>query len=220
MKNSQHIYGYDEDALIKAASQDSLEDFNQLVLKYQGMAYHHARALLGDPDLAEDVTQESFIKAFRNLRSFRGGSLRSWLLRIVTNSAYDLLRTSRKHPSQPLFPEDEHGEEIDVAPWLEDPVASVQDTVEQSELSQALYRMLDELPDAFRDVLTLIDVHEFDYAEAAQSLNIPIGTVKSRLARARLYMQKKIRNYMGPGYPPACVAPDLSASFQGDINPQ
>ena len=188
---------YNEETLVRMASSGDLDAFNQLVLHYQNLAYNHAYALLGDSDSAEDATQEGFIKAFQALHSFRGGSFRGWLLKIVTNSAYDLLRRSQRHPSQPLFPEDENGEEIESASWLADPAASVQDSVENNELSRDIYKMLDQLPEVYRSVITLIDINEFDYAEAAEALRVPMGTVKSRLARARLQMQEKLKNGLG-----------------------
>jgi RNA polymerase sigma-70 factor (ECF subfamily) len=166
-------------------------------LVYQDLAYHHAYALLGDPDLAEDAAQESFIKAFQNISGFRGGSFRSWLLKIVTNSAYDVLRRAGRHPLQPLFPVDENGEEVESAPWLADPAPGVQATVEQHELSKEIYRVLDGLPDAYRSVITLVDLYELDYTEAAQALKVPLGTVKSRLARARMEMQKRLKDSVG-----------------------
>ena len=176
------------------ASRGDLEAFNQLVLMYQNMAYNHAYSLLGDAVLSEDATQDSFIKAFENMPNFRGGSFRAWLLKIVTNSAYDLLRRSLRHPTQALFPEDEEGEEIESPAWLADPNPSVERTVEQHEDTKRLYQLLDELPDVYRSVLTLIDIEELDYTEAAQILNIPLGTVKSRLARARLQIVKRLKN--------------------------
>ena len=186
----------DEEALITAASNSDLDAFNQLVLSHQDLAYQHAYSLVGDTALAEDVTQESFIKAFQGLKTFRGGSFRGWLLRIVTNSAYDILRRSQRHPTQPLFPEDDNGEELESAPWLADPDDSVQNTVEQKELSEELRILLEQLPDTYRSVLTLVDIYQFDYVEAAETLRIPIGTVKSRLARARLRMKEKLVHTM------------------------
>lgn len=183
----------DEAMLTRSASNGDLEAFNQLILRYQDMAYNHAYALLGNVSLAEDITQESFIKAFQAINTFRGGSFRNWLLKIVTNSAYDTLRRSRRHPTQPLFPQDEYGEEIESPVWLVDPASLVQDRVEENELSKDIYRILDELPNAYRTVLTLIDINELDYTEAAQALQVPVGTVKSRLARARLQMRRKLR---------------------------
>lgn len=186
-----------DEALILAASKGNLDAFNQLVLSYQNLAYNHAYSLMGDPASAEDVTQESFVKAFQGLNSFRGGSFRSWLLRIVTNCAYDILRRSQRHPSQPLFPEDDNGEELDSAPWLADPSASVQDAVEQAELSEEIRGLMEQLPEAYRNVLTLVDVYQFDYLEAAETLRVPIGTVKSRLARARMQMKEMLKDVLG-----------------------
>lgn len=103
-----------------------------------------------------------------------------------------MLRKSQRHPCQPLFPESDDGEEIESVPWVADINGSVQHAVEQTKFSEYLYKMLDELPEVYRSVLTLIDIFELDYTEAAQSLNIPIGTVKSRIARARLQMKEKI----------------------------
>ena len=194
--NSTKQSTYDEGLLVKEAVNGDLDAFNQLVLHYQNLAYSHAYGLLGDRDSAEDAVQESFINAFQAMKGYRGGSLRSWLLKIVTNCAYDLLRRSYRHPTQRLYPEDENGEEAESPRWLVDPASSVQETVEQHELSRNLYKTLDELPEVFRSVLTLIDVNELDYVEAAEVLGVPIGTVKSRLARARMQMKKKLRGTM------------------------
>jgi len=184
----------DDEALIQAASKGDLDAFNQLVLNYQDLAYRHAYSLLREPDAAEDVVQESFLKAFQALNAFRGGSFRSWLLRIVTNCAYDGLRRSQRRPTQPLFPEDENGEEMESAHWLADPTISVQERVEQNELSDEISILLDELPETFRNVIILVDLYQFDYQEAADTLRVPIGTVKSRLARARFQMKKLLEN--------------------------
>lgn len=194
---SNNQFTVTEKIWIERASNDDLNAFNQLVLTHQNMAYNHAYAILGDPALAEDAAQDSFIKAFQGTRSFRGGSFRGWLLKIVTNSAYDILRRAQRHPTQALFPENEDGEEIESAQWLADPNTSVQSTVEQNELSKDIYKAIDDLPDVYRSVVTLIDLHELDYVEAAQALKIPVGTVKSRLARARLKLKEKLKSRVG-----------------------
>ena len=182
-----------EGLLVKAASKGDLDAFNQLVLIYQNKVYNHAYALLGDRVSAEDATQECFIKAFQNISNFRGGSFQSWLLKIVTNAAYDILRRTRRHPMEPLFPVGEDGEEIESPIWVTDPAASVQEIVEQHEQAEHFYQMLNELSAIYRSVITLIDIDELDYVEAARILNVPLGTVKSRLARARLQMAEKIK---------------------------
>jgi len=192
MNTQNRVTQRDENDLVMTASNGNLDAFNELVLNYQDMIYNHAYAILRDPASAEDVTQDTFIKAYEKLNGFRGGTFRSWLMKIATNSAYDILRRSRRRPTQPLFQEDENGDELESAHWLIDPSASVQDLVEQNEFSKSIAKLLEELPDVYRIILTIIDMHEFDYAEAANALNIPIGTVKSRLARARLQMSKKL----------------------------
>jgi len=181
-----------EESLIAQASRGDLGAFNQLVLKYQNMAYNHAYALLGDSSSAEDTAQESFIKAFQNISRFRGGSFRAWLLKIVTNSAYDSLRQSGRRRARALLPADQDGEEIESPAWLADSGPSVETIVEQRELSKEIYRLLDQLPSVYRSVITLIDLYELEYTEAAEVLKIPLGTLKSRLARARLQIREKL----------------------------
>ena len=178
--------------LVSMSAQGDLEAFNQLVLKYQDLVFSVARSILGDDDSAQDAAQETFISAFQHVTSFRGGSFRSWLLRITTNTCYDFLRVQKRRPIVPLYPEDAHGNQVESPPWLADPHPSAQDELEWNELSRALYRWLDELPASFRTVITLIDLNGIDYAEAAHVLGIPTGTVKSRLARARLRMKERL----------------------------
>jgi RNA polymerase sigma-70 factor, ECF subfamily len=186
-----------ETLLIQKACNGDLDAFNHLVLAHQDLIYNHTIALLKDHDTAEDAAQESFVKAFQHIAEFRGGSFRAWMLKIATNAAYDVLRRSRRYPVFSLFPKDDYGVENESPSWLADPDTSPETKVEQNELTKELHRMLDELPRAFRSVIMLVDIYEFDYDEAAQTLGIPIGTVKSRLARARLQMQEKLRSAYG-----------------------
>jgi RNA polymerase sigma-70 factor (ECF subfamily) len=179
---------------IEKATQGDLDAFNQLVLKYQNLVYHQAFSILKDTWLAEEASQESFLKAFQNLNGFRGGSFRAWLMRIVTNTVYDMLRYSSKRPVQPLFPENDEGEEIESPIWLADPNAKVEETIELNEELKQIYQTLDELPVIYREVINLIDLQDFDYDEAAQALRVPIGTVKSRLARARMQIKESLKN--------------------------
>jgi len=197
MSISRRLTYFDEMELVGKAVQGDLDSFNQLVLAYQGLAYNHALSMIGDIPQAEDVTQEGFIKAFQYIDHFRGGSFRAWLLRIVTNTAFDLLRRSRRQPTIPLFPEDEHGNEIESPRWLADPALSLEAIVEQNELMDYVERTLDELPGVYRSVINLVDMYELDYKEAAEALKVPVGTVKSRLARGRLQMREKLIGVLG-----------------------
>lgn len=109
----------DEVALIQAARRGSLEAFNQLVLKHQDSIYNQALFLLADAMAAEDLAQGAFLQAYRRLASFRGGSFRAWILRIVTNACYDELRRRKRRPSLSLAVADEDGEEIEEDRWRE-----------------------------------------------------------------------------------------------------
>lgn len=175
----------DEAGLIQAASKGDVDAFNRLVLAHQDLVYNQAYRVLGEGAAADDATQEAFIAAYQNLRSFRGGSFRAWLLRIVTNTCYDELRRRKRRPSIPLEPLDDSGDEIESPQWLADPGELPEDQSARAELGRAIQRCLQELPTEFRTVVTLIDVQGLDYNEVAQVIGKPLGTVKSRLARAR-----------------------------------
>jgi len=181
-----------EQTLIRQAQSGDLEAFNQLVLSHQDGLYRYITALSNDPDLAADIAQESFIKAFKNIKALQGMAFRSWLFKIATNTARDIARRSARHPLIPLYPQGENDEEVESPNWLIDYNASVEDIVQANEFSARLYQLLDELPEVYRSILTLIDLQEMDYAEAAEILNVPLGTVKSRLARARLQIKLKL----------------------------
>ncbi|MGD8553633.1 MAG: sigma-70 family RNA polymerase sigma factor, partial [Anaerolineales bacterium] len=92
----------DESELIQEAKRGDLDSFNRLVLAYEGITYGVAYRIMGDKESAEDATQDAFISAYKALKSFRGGSFRSWLLRIVTNACYDELRKRKRKPASSL----------------------------------------------------------------------------------------------------------------------
>ncbi|RMF39530.1 MAG: sigma-70 family RNA polymerase sigma factor [Anaerolineae bacterium] len=185
----------DEDTLISLAQQGDLDAFNQLVLAYQDLAYHCAYRIMGESDAAEDATQDAFISAFRKLDSFRGGSFRAWLLRIVTNRCYDVLRYRRRRPIANLNPTDQHGEEIESPPWLADSGESPEERATRMELNQAIQHCLQDLPPVFRTVAVLVDVQGMDYEEAAHIIGKPLGTVKSRLSRARARLRNCLQQF-------------------------
>ena len=121
----------DETELIQEAIQGDLTAFNRLVLTYQEMAFNLAYRMLNDDDAAEDATQTAFISAYKNLRSYRGGSFRAWVMRMVTNTCYDELRRRHRRPTVPLEPlSAEDDEEIESPAWLADDSASPEDQVE------------------------------------------------------------------------------------------
>src|SRR4030042_2718456 len=128
----------DESALILAGSQGDLDAFNRLVLAYQDILYNQAYRIMGDRDSAEDATQDAFISAFRHLSTYRGGSFKAWLLRIITNICYDELRRRKRPPTIPLEPLDDNQEEIESPIWLSDPGETPEETTERIELSNAI----------------------------------------------------------------------------------
>ena len=180
----------DEPILIHDAKHGDLDAFNRLVLQYQDMLYNTAYRILGDPALAADATQEAFISAFRKLKSYRGGSFKAWLLRIVTNACYDELRRQKRRPTTPLEPLTENDEEMESPRWISDHAASPEKQVETFELEKAIQRCIEALPPDFRTVVVLTDIQGLDYKEAAKAIKKPLGTIKSRLARARLRLRE------------------------------
>jgi len=184
----------DETALIGAAQRGELEAFNSLVLHYQALAYNVALRLMGEEAGAADATQEAFLSAYRSIRRFRGGSFRAWLLRIVTNACYDELRRRKRRPAISLEsltdnPEGESSPEP--ASSTEGPEAVTQ----RSELGRAIRDCLMALEPDFRTVAVLVDVQGFDYHEVSASIGKPLGTVKSRLARARAKLRDCLKGH-------------------------
>lgn len=181
-----------EPMLIHYARQGNLNAFNQLVLAYQDIIYRQAYYLLGDRESAEDAAQESFISAFRCLHMFRGGSFKCWLLRIVTNACYDELRRRKRNRSLSIEPESEDETAGEASSWLIDPGESPDNYAERADLARQLRRQLDRLPPVFRSAVVLVDIQGMDYRQAAQALAIPVGTLKSRLARARMQLRASL----------------------------
>jgi len=185
----------DESALIHAARQGDLDSFNRLVLAYQDLVYNQAYRMMGESETAEDATQDTFISAFRKLGTYRGGSFKAWLLRIVTNLCYDELRRRQRRPTTPLEPVDDDDEEVESPRWLTDPSDSPEEAAEREELIEAIEHCLNSLSIEFRAVVILVDIQGLDYTEAAQVVGKPLGTVKSRLARARLHLRDCLKGF-------------------------
>jgi RNA polymerase sigma-70 factor, ECF subfamily len=185
----------DEQALIHEAQAGDLDAFNRLVLAYQDLAFNLAFRMLSDDAAAGDATQNAFLSAYRNMRSYRGGSFRAWVMRMVTNSCYDELRRRHRHPTTPLEPLTEDDEEVESPHWLADDGPSPEESVERTEVEEAIQHCLSELPEDFRYVVVMVDVQGLDYGEVASAIGKPLGTVKSRLARARLRLRGCLQGY-------------------------
>jgi len=180
----------DELVLIQSAQKGDVDAFNCLVLAFQDQAFNVALRILSDEHLAEDATQDAFLSAYRNIRGFRGGSFRAWILRIITNRCYDELRRQKRQPSQPLDPgNDENEEGLDDSVILKDEQHLPEAEAEKRELESAIQMCIEGLSGDFRMVVVLVDVQGLDYQEACRIIQKPLGTLKSRLARARLSLQ-------------------------------
>lgn len=184
-----------EQALISDAQQGNLDAFNTLILHYQDSVFNTALRILGDDDLAADATQEAFVSAFKSISSFRGGSFKAWLMRTVTNACYDELRRQKRRPTTQLEPDTEDGEEMDSPRWLADPSMSPEQEVEADELEHALQHCLNNLPLEFKTVVVMADIQGMDYSEVAIAVRVPLGTIKSRLARARLRLRECLQGF-------------------------
>lgn len=185
----------DETALINSAQQGDLNAFNTLILHYQDAVFNTAVRILGDEDMAQDAAQEAFISAFQSIKSFRGGSFKAWILRTVTNACLDELRRQKRRPTTPLEPETSDGEEMDSPKWLADKNMTPAQQAEADELEHAIQHCLDALPTEFRTAVVLADVQGMDYTEVASATSVPLGTIKSRIARARLRLRECLRSF-------------------------
>jgi RNA polymerase sigma-70 factor, ECF subfamily len=174
-------------ALVEEALRGQLEAFNQLVARHQDHMFALVYRLVPDRDQAADAVQEAFFSAYRNLASFRGGSVRSWLGRIAVNAAMDMQRARRRRPSQP-YPE---FEDESWQPPAE-PEAEPESKALATERSRALARALADLPFEQRNCIVLFDVEGYDYTEIASIMKVEVGTVKSRIHRGRLTLRRAL----------------------------
>ena len=180
----------EDEALVHAAQKGDLDAYNRLVRAHERQAYAVALRLLRKPELAEDATQDAFIQAYRALDTFRGGYFRAWLMRIVTNRCYDLLRASTRRAADSLddqaFEAEPHWASTTPA---DDPVTRAT----QGELGRLLERALAQLPEDQRTTVILCDIQGYAYEETAQIMDVALGTVKSRLSRARAALRESLR---------------------------
>ena len=174
-----------QDNRIERAQSGDLAAFNELVIEYQSLVCNLCLRMLGQQQAAEDAAQEAFINAWRNIGSFRGDSFRAWLLRIAANLCRDELRRRVRRPSSSLDTALEAGMPD---PLDDDPLP--EESALNAELRVSLEAALGELPEEQRTAIVLCDIEGLDYAEIAVAMNTSLGTVKSRIARARMRMRE------------------------------
>jgi RNA polymerase sigma factor (sigma-70 family) len=177
--------------LVAAAQRGDGESFNALVRLYETRVYNLCFRMLGDGESAADATQDSFLSAYRNLRSFRGGSFRSWLLRIATNTCYDVLRARKRRPTTSI---DAAFDDPDAPAFdLPDPQESPDDAALRRELGAEIQIALQSLPEDQRAMVVLSDIQGLAYEEIAAITGTNLGTVKSRLSRGRARLREFLR---------------------------
>ena len=173
-----------EAAIVRKVLGGDANAFETLVLEYEKNVYNIALRMTGNSEDAADMTQEAFIKAYNSLQSFRGDSKFSvWLYRIVSNVCLDFLRSKYRRPTVSLSVEDDDGEDaqLDVADESQSPEL----LLDRKLTRDSVRRGLDSLPPDYRQILLLREIQGLSYDEIAQALSLEVGTVKSRIFRAR-----------------------------------
>ena len=177
--------------LLERARAGDLDAFNDLVTLYQDQLFALVVRMVPDRDQASDCVQEAFFSAYRNLRGFRGGSVKSWLHRIAINAAMDIQRARTRRPSQP-YPELEDESWQPPAGEEADPVTTALTTERHRALNEALATITDDQ----RAAIVLFDVEGYDYQEIADMTGVSLGTVKSRIHRGRLALRDRLADRM------------------------
>lgn len=174
-----------EHELVRAAAQGDEAAFAQLVQTYENRAYHLALRMCGNADDAGDVVQEAFLAAWRALPSFRGDAeFSTWLYRLVSNASIDLLRRNKHQRGNVSLDDDE---------WIldtPDHAPGPHESAEVGDLQQAVAQCLRQLSDDHRSVLVMREVQQLSYEEISRALTLDLGTVKSRISRARKALRK------------------------------
>lgn len=187
------------ESTLEAARRGDIAAFNGLVLEYQRQLFNVCYRTLGNTEDAADATQDALVSAFRGLQTFNGpaSGFRAWLLRIAVNTCYDQLRRRQRRPAESLDVlqriDSQHspneGAELTVADRLRDPNPGPEQRSMSAETARHIQEAIDRLPPDQRLTVVLCDVQGLSYDEAAQAMSIELGTVKSRLSRARAQLR-------------------------------
>ncbi|TVR24548.1 MAG: sigma-70 family RNA polymerase sigma factor [Anaerolineaceae bacterium] len=184
----------DEQTLIQNAQNGDLEAFNGLVRNYQDAVYTLTYRIMGEPARAADAAQDAFITAFRRLETYNGGNFRAWLMRIAANTCYDHLRYEKRRPATAL--DDLVSEDYaDGAPLPDQSTPTPEQAAQSAELSRAIQSCIDGLQADQRVALIMSDVEDFSYQEIAEAVGVQLGTVKSRISRARAALRGCLQGF-------------------------
>lgn len=175
-----------EPDLIASSQRGDLDAFNRIVELYQGQVYNVAYRMVGSQATAEDVAQEVFISAYRHVNDYRGGSFKSWLLRITTNACYNHLRATQRQRSTSL----EDLQEVDPSWQPKSPAEAPEEHALRMELAHFINEAFLVLTADQRATIILSDIEGLSYEEIAKATGTSLGTVKSRLSRARTALRE------------------------------
>lgn len=194
-----------EQELVKAARQGDVDAFETLVRQYENRVYALALRMCGNPSDAQEAAQEAFLSAWQGLPFFRGeSSFATWLYRLASNSSVDLLRREKRQKAASL---DDETFNLDIP----DTRLSPQEEAERRELREYIEAGLQHLPDEYRAVLVLRELHQLSYQEISETLNIDVGTVKSRINRGR----KRLCNFLSAHGNFLSAAPSKGSKKEG-----
>jgi len=171
--------------------QEQQARFEETIMPHLDAAYNLARWLTRNEHDAQDVVQDAFLRAFKFFDGFRGGNSRSWLLSIVRNTTYTWLQKNRRQEVATVSDEEIHK--------IEDPSSNPEVLLFKNSDRQELIRAVEQLPVEFREILILRELEGMSYKEIAEMADVPIGTVMSRLARARKQLQQSLGQRLEPG---------------------
>jgi RNA polymerase sigma-70 factor (ECF subfamily) len=182
----------DEAQLISDSQRGDVRAFNLLVERYQSRIYNLSYRMLGEPEAAADVTQDTFVSAFRNIKRYRGGSFAAWIMRIATNACYDQLRARQRRPTTSidalLDDDDDHPPR-----QFEDASEAPDERSLRNELAGEIQRCLQLIDPDQRLAVVLSDIQGLSYDEISAATGWPLGTVKSRLSRGRAQLRAALR---------------------------
>ncbi|NLZ36359.1 MAG: sigma-70 family RNA polymerase sigma factor [Clostridiales bacterium] len=184
---------YNENELVNKARKGDGDAFGQLMHRYNSFIYNVVIGLVKNQYDAQDITQESFFKAYRSLGSFRGDSkFSSWLYRIAVNTAKDFIRSASRRRTLPLEPE---SDDDDLPPMQikdDSPMSEPQEVLEAEERKNAVRKAISRLSDNHREIIIMRDIEGYSYEEIGEILNLELGTVKSRINRARNAVKEEL----------------------------
>jgi RNA polymerase sigma-70 factor (ECF subfamily) len=197
MVEERAVRNESDEELVRRAQQDDERAFGELVRRYESKVYSLALKMLRNPEDAEDVLQDTFLRAYRGIKSFQGNSTFStWIYRITANSALMRLR-KRQLPTVSIDDADERETPINIADWAPGPVEQMLNQETQNAMAEAI----ESLPAEFRQVFVLRDLEELSNAEVADILDLSVAAVKSRLHRARLKIRNRLATHFAEPKP-------------------